>query len=209
MNDDVRPFPGDNDHEGARTNHPPDADDAPASTSPLDEIVSGLKVWADVGITLGTKMDEQSKSYDRFMARLQRNTPVDYGGAAAGVFPASGVLLLNFGTPDQGTRWEVTAVAVGGVDFDTAVAGKAGLFVSSQLPIGPTGRAPAGTTALADLANALPNVAFYGTRQLVVNDQEYLFLIVSGGTAGTTYAANFSATVFPSDAAGGKDVVTL
>jgi hypothetical protein len=64
-------------------------------------------------------------------------------------------------------------------------------------------------TALADQALTLPNVAFYGTRQLVVNDQEFLFLIVSGGTPGQTYAGNFSATVFWTDAGGGRDTTVL
>ena len=205
---DVRPFQADNDHEGNRVYAP--ADDTPAAAAgPLDEIKSGLKVWANLGLTLGDSIDAQTKSWRQLMARLQHGTPIDYGIGVAGVYPASGNLLLNFGTPDQGTRWEVTGCVVGGVDVFTTAAGKAGLYVSGMLPTTTGGLAPAGMTALADQATALPNVAFYGTRQLVVNDQEYLFLIINGGTPGQTYAANFSATVFPVDAAGGRDVVTL
>jgi hypothetical protein len=205
MNDDVKPWPADNDHEGNVAFAP--TDDAPPS-GPLDEIKSGLKIWADVGLTLGKNIDEQAKTWRQLMARLQHNTPVDYGLGQAGVYPATGDLLLNFGSPDLGFRWEVSSVVVGGADVNIAAAGSAGLYVSASPPV--AGQpAPGGLTNLADRASALPNVGFYGTRQLVVNDQEYLFLIIFGGTPGQTYAANFSATVFPSDAGGGRDVVTL
>lgn len=204
---DVRPWPGDNDHEGAQTNHPSvNADEAPAG--PLDEIKSGLKVWANLGVTLGESLDKQTASFNRFMRRLQHNTPVDYGSAASGVFPASGVLVLILGSPDQGYRWDVTNVVVGGIDANTAVAGTAGLYVSGFAPVTPNLN-PAGLSDVADIAKSLPNVGFYGTRQLVVNDQEYLLVVIFGGTPGTTYVADFSATVFPVDAAGGKDEITL
>lgn len=204
---DTRPFAADNDHEGSRDVYPPSLD-GPAP-GPLDEIRNGLKVWADVGLTLGKSIDANTNATRKLWDRLQRNTPVDYGIGVAGVYPATGFLLLSFGTPDQGYRWEVTNVTVGGVDADTTAAGSAGLYVSGALPTTPGGRAPAGMTGLVDRAATLPNPAFYGTRQLVVDDQEYLFLIIFGGTVGQTYAANFSATVFPDDAGGGRDVVTL
>jgi hypothetical protein len=108
------------------------------SSSPLDEIKNGLKVWADVGLTLGKSIDKNTDTIRRLNARLQHNTPVDYGIGISGVFPAAGTLLLNFGSPDQGTRWEVTGCVVGGVDAFTAAAGRAGLYVSSVPPIPPT-----------------------------------------------------------------------
>ncbi len=179
-----------------------------STDDPLDDIKSGLKVWADVGLTLGKSINENTKATRRLWDRLQHGTPVDYGIGVAGVYPASGNLLLNFGSPDQGTRWEVTGVVLGGVDSNTVAAGQAGLYVSGQLPA-PGGAAPAGITALADRAPTLPDVAFYGTRQLVVNDQEYLFAIIFGGTPGQTYAGNFSTTVFWADAGGGRDMTVL
>ena len=43
-------------HEGTGTNVPTDLD-APSSSGPLDQITSGLKVWANVGATLGKSLD--------------------------------------------------------------------------------------------------------------------------------------------------------
>jgi hypothetical protein len=202
----VHPIASDNDHEGARTNMPHDPDES--TPGPLDDIRSGIKAWFDVGVTIGDKVDGMGRKFDKFMARLQHNTPIDYGGAGSGVFPASGDLIIPLGTPDQGARWEVTNVVVGGTDLNVAAAGTAGLYVSAFQPT-QNAPNPAGTSGACDYAKALPSVAFYGTRQLVVNDQEYLFLVVFGGTPGQTYVANFSTTVFNVDSAGGRDVNIL
>jgi hypothetical protein len=196
-------LPGDNDHEG---NYVPlgdvtEIDDK--SSDPLSDIRSGFKAWANLAVSIGSSLDRIDKTWRKIYERVQRNTPVDYGGATSGVFPASGVLNLILGTPDSGTRWEVMQVFVGGVDEDTTATGTAGLYVGAP-PISANSRAPGGSTALADRAAQLPNPAFYGTRQLVVNDQEYLFVVVVGGTVGQTYVANFSATVLVNDAALGR-----
>jgi hypothetical protein len=201
--------PTDQDHEGTYRVLPDDAVDAAASApGPLDEIRNGLKIVANLGVSIGKSMDRMTSSVDRLMRRLQQNTPIDYGGAASGVYPASGDLILSLGTPDAGTRWEVSSCVVGGSDVNIAAAGSAGLYVSSFVPL-PGQANPAGTAGAADIAKALPNVAFYGTRQLVVNDQEYLYLVVFSGSTGQTYIANFSATVFNVSAAGGRDTNIL
>jgi hypothetical protein len=199
-------------HEGrdatqwGETNNPDDG--GPASTGPLDEIKNGLKVWADIGLTIGKSVDQQTDTMRKALQRLERNTPIDYAVPASGVFPASGLLVLNFGTPDQGTYWEVASCAVGGTDVNVTAAGTAGLYVSAFSPIATNSGAvttnPAGITSLVDRASALPNVAFYGTRQLLVNDQEYLFLVIFGGTSGQTYGANAQVTVYNVASAKGK-----
>ena len=204
---DVKPWPADNDHEGHVAYAPDDPD---AQPGPLDDIKNGLKVWFDLGATLGQQMDEQHRSWRRLMQRLQHATPVDYGIGVSGIYPATGNLVLVFGTPDQGTYWEIESCVLGGTDVNVTATGSAGLYVSAVLPVpGGGGVAPGGITSLADRAATLPNVAFYGRRDLVVNDQEYLFAVIFGGAAGQTYAGNMSATVVPVDAASGRDVVTL
>lgn len=193
-------------HEGQGVASLPDQDDgSPASSGPLDDIKNGIKMWADVGLTIGKTLDRHNENWSKMMDRLQRNTPVDYGVPASGVFPASGNLLLPFGSPDQGTRWEVTGCVVGGTDLNVAAAGTAGLYVAAYQ----AQPAPGGLSNAADYASFLPNIAFYGTRQLVVNDSEYAFLVIFGGTPGQTYVANMSATVFNVASAGGKDTTIL
>lgn len=194
-------------HEGAGV-APFPAQDESATSGPLDDIKTGLKMFADFGVTIGKHVDQQQNNWAKMMRLLQRNTPVDYAIAASGSFPASGSLLLPFGSPDQGTRWEVTGCVCGGLDLNVAAAGTAGLYVSALQPQ-LNQPAPGGLSNAADYASFLPNVAFYGTRQLVVNDQEYLFLVVFGGTPGQAYVANMSATVFNVASAGGKDTNIL
>jgi len=196
-------------HEGNIYPLPGDAPSSSSSGGPLDDITSGLKVWADVGVTLGKSLDDHTSTLRRYLDRLNRNTPVDYGQQASGVYPATGFLVLNLGTPDQGTRWEIMSVVVGGTDQNVTAAGSAGLYVGGYVPA--TGQTvnPTGLAQMADQAKTLPNVGYYGTRQLVVNDQEYLFLVVFSGTPGQTYIANMSATVHQFGAAGGVDVNVL
>lgn len=192
-------------HEGQGF-HPPDDGDAPRG--PLDEIKNGLKVWADVGLTLGKSVDDLGARFERTMNRLQKYTPKDYGIAQASPYPAAGVLCLNFGSPDQGDRWEVTGVIIGGADANVAAAGTAALYVGALAPTN-NQPAPGGLTNAADLYPALPVARTYGTRQLVVNDQEYLFAVIFAGTAGQTYVGNISATVFNVAAAQGRDTTVL
>ena len=174
---------------------------ASSSGTPLDEIRNGIKVFLDLGITIGKQVEEQTRATNRLLNRLERNTPVDSSLIASGVFPATGNLVLNLGGADQGTFWEVESVAVGGTDQNVSAAGTAGLYVSGFVP-GPT--SSPGMTALADQAKSLPNTGFYGGRDIVVNDGEYLFLIIFGGTVGQTYVANAQCTVFNVAAALGQ-----
>ena len=194
-------------HLGAHEGTGPDfldveeATDKPAG--PLDGITKGLKLWADVGLTLGKQLDAHTEATNKLLRRLERNTPVNYSTNASGVFPAAGNLVLSLGTPDQGTYWEVESCVVGGSDQNVAAAGTAGLYVSGFLPPSGTSQSP-GLTSLADQAKTLPNVAFYGGRDIVVNDQEYLFLIVFGGTAAQQYQANAQVTVFTTASGAGR-----
>jgi hypothetical protein len=191
-------------HEGEWV--PPEDDNAP-TPGPLDDIKSGIKAWFDIGLSIGNSVDDVTRSIAKLNERLQRNTPVDYGNATSVVVGASGIATLVLGTPDQGTRWEVTGCIVGGTDLNVIAAGTAGLYVSAVVPL-QGNQAAGGLSSAADYAVALPRVAFYGTRQLVVNDQEYLFLVLFGATPGQTYIANMSATVFNLASAGGKTEIS-
>ena len=170
------------------------------TVTPDDAVSSGLKVWADIGVKIGQSVDKATEAQRSLAAQLQKNTPVFYSQAASGTcVNASTPLMLVLGTPDQGTYWEVTSVAVGGVDYTTVAGGTAGLYVS-----GYANAATLEMSVLLDYANTLPNVGFYGTRQMLVNDQETLILLVDGGTAGQVYVANAQMSVFNVTAAMGR-----
>ena len=175
-----------------------DPDDTDDSTTD-DDATSGLKLWADVGLKIGKDIDGLTNQTKKLLAKLEKNTPVDYAVVASGVAVDGQPLLLLLGQPDAGTFWEVESCAVGGVDYDVTVTGSAGLYVSAY-----PADAGSGMINLADYAATLPNVGFYGSRSIVVNDAEYLFVIVNGGYNAVTYVANAQVTVFDSRAAGGR-----
>ena len=184
-------------HEGS-----PAGDDLGQPQTETQQVASGLKLWADVGLKIGDQLDRLASSQERLARALQEYTPVNYATVASGVYVTGTPLLLNLGSPDHGTYWEVHSVAVGGVDYATTAAGSAGLYVSGYIST-----ATLDMTQLADYAPSLPNTGFYGTRQLLVNDQEYLCIIIRSGTAGQTYSANAQMTVLPTWASRGKDEV--
>jgi hypothetical protein len=198
------------DHEGERNSFPNEdliSDAASASSSPLDDLKSGLKVWFDLGLTLGKKLDEQTDTLNKALRRLERNTPVNFAAVASGTYPAGAgaTLVLNLGSPDQGTYWQVNSCAVGGTDVNTTISGtpSAGLYVSPFLPNGNLSQSP-GLLSAIDRAASLPNFAFYGTAQNIVSESDYLFLIIFNGNVGTQYAANAQVQVFNVAAAGGS-----
>jgi hypothetical protein len=161
------------------------------TTAPEEEtLLSGLKLWAKVGLQLGTSIDKLAAAQSEW-AKLQYNTPVDYQTYASGTYTSAG-LWLSLGQPDNGTYWEVHNVIIGGTDFNVTAAGQAGLYVS-----GAPGLA-SGLNMARDYATYLPNVATYGTRVLVVNDQETLWIKLFNGTSGQQYVANASVTVYKS-----------
>lgn len=169
-------------------------------TSDADKLHSGLQLWADVGLSIGSKVDALSKSQQQLAQRLQDNTPVNYAVVASASY-ASSALLLILGTPDQGTYWEVQSIAVGGQDYEITAAGSAGIYVSGYPNVNTLD-----LTALADFAKTLPYVEHYGTRQVLVNDQETLCIIINSGTSGQIYSANAQVSVFRNAASAGRTV---
>ena len=167
----------------------------------LRRLTSGIEMFIDVGLNLGKQVEESGRATRRLLDRLEGNTPVDYSTATSGVYPSSGTMMLTFGSPDQGTFWEVESVAVGGGDQNVAIAGTAGLYISGYIP---TISGSPGMSSMIDQATSLPNVGFYGGRQCLVQDQESLVLVIFGGTPGTQYIANAQITVYNNAAGRGR-----
>jgi hypothetical protein len=158
-----------------------------------DSLVSGLKVWAKVGVELGQSVEKLTKAQNTW-AKMQYNTPVDYQVFSSGTYSSTNGLYLPLGQPDVGTYWEVHTVVVGGTDFGVTALGQAGLYVSGY----------PGVSALnlaRDYASSLPNTATYGTRVLIVNDSETLWLKIFNGTTGQQYVANACVTVYKNNTA--------
>lgn len=158
-----------------------------------------IKAVFDFAVEVGTKLDQISESQKDYLSYLRKATPISNRFAASGIVDASGdPLLLNFGTPSQGTFWEVRQVVVGGTEVNVTTAGECGLYVSPSASV-----AGAGMMNCVDIASftTLPNVGYYPSGTIYVRPSEYLYLIAWGATANQQLAANCFARVFNDDVA--------
>jgi hypothetical protein len=128
---------------------------------------------------------------EKLWSRLQFGTPIKYRRAVSATAPASGQIVLDLGTPDSGTWWDVESCVVGGTDYTATSPGTAGLYVSAQVQ----GRSP-GLSELVDIAQVLPNRAFYGHRDIVVQEREHLIVVINSATAGDVYIAAATVTSY-------------
>lgn len=146
--------------------------------------------------SLGTKLDEVNANLKK-MQRLnftRSRVPQDVRmfqsttiGAAA---PRTGISL---GGPQAGFYWLVRRLIVGGVTFKTSAAGTAEVYITglggeAGAIVGPMISA-LGLTDLVDQATSLPNIAFYTNRQLIVQANENLMVVIDSGTASQVYTA--------------------
>ena len=184
-------------HEGPNDNL---NDAVYGSGDPQEKFFKGLEAFINVGIGMGDAIDRQTEELRKTRVNLQRNTIVDASAVAAGVYPASGNLILNLGSPDAGVFWEVNHISVGGTDVNVAAAGSAGVYVSG------TTLQSGGMLSNRDYTSFLPNSAYYGTHQFVIVDQENLLVVIFGGTAGQQYAAVAHISALPDNSAQGKNV---
>lgn len=153
-----------------------------------------LGIFADLAFSIGNlvqRIDRQQELFDRAVKRI----PADYPISAAGVYPSSGNLLLSLGSPDLGQLWVLRRLIIGGSDITTTPAGTGWLFVSGSPPNQNGANSP--TSQLVDFTSGtLPQKAFYGTHEVVVDATQYVYVVVTSGTNGTQYVATGMVEVF-------------
>jgi hypothetical protein len=157
---------------------------------------------------IGKSLSQLEKMNRLLWNRLQRNTPVSYRAVASGQAVTGTPLVMNLGSPDSGTFWEIQNFAVGGLDINVTAAGSFGLYVSGYV-----GNVSPGLGALVDGANssaggtaAMPFTQTYGSRQILVNDSESVFVVIFNGTNAQTYVSTIFATVWNVAAGSGVDI---
>lgn len=170
----------------------PDANTPNSEPTPEMEPVTGINLLAKIGLQIGKATEEMSRTAAQVgqLARaIERNTPVFGQNVAAGVAVTGQNLILNLGTPDSGTFWELNSFAIGGTEIDVTAAGKWGLYISSVVSA-----AGAGLSNLADLGTItsllMPFATNYSSGQLIVHENESVFAIVFGGTNNQQYVSN-------------------
>ena len=154
----------------------------------MDDEDTGIDVKAafEVAVDIGTKLTRSIERQDALLRRLDAVTLVQLRPTVSAFCPTpTASFVLDFGTPAQGTFWEVRKVVVGGLEFTTATAGTAGLYVSGTATVD-----GAGLNNAEDYAASLPSPTYYSSGQMYVRANEHLFLVIFGGTAGQQYVAN-------------------
>lgn len=151
-------------------------------------------------VALGASMDKLRRHFERIHKIEEayqfgiRN--VRLGGSVKSNSEGANI-TMDLGGPTYGRFWEVKRLTVGGATWDATVdddplAGTALIVVSAANPQGD----PA-LPDIADAASSVPSVATYGTRQLLVNHPNHLYVVVLAPSASTQYAAGGAASDFP------------
>lgn len=167
--------------------------------------MSGNGVGLDVSFGLELAVGELTKEMKRqrrlaqlkdMQSRLEvpRDTRVNLAALGAGnnVFPSSGNLILYVDGPQEGVFWEVHEIVVGGAAANAAPAGTAYVHISGAPP---TDLSLA--TAKDFSQTPFPVKGTWGTRAFVLRPQQNLYVTITGGTVGTTYAAFADITEIP------------
>jgi len=106
-----------------------------------DDIGAGLGihfgVLADLAVRLGSAadaMDRVTSSLERARQSVSDQIPITARVAHSAVCSAAGVAVIDMRGPDQGRRWELRSVFVGGAQVTGTPAGKGYLFVAGANP---------------------------------------------------------------------------
>lgn len=131
----------------------------------------------------------QTAAVTKLWERLQEFNPSYYRTFQAQTSNSDGDdFVISLGTPSKGFYWQVRNLVVCGPSLTATVAGSAGVYVAG---------APTLTNAipmnLRDIASFIPAPSFYSRGELVVDANEYLFLVVHGASHSTDYAVSMVA----------------
>lgn len=154
------------------------------------DMSKGLEV--DLGplhLAIGTL----TSSVDELRKRLE-TLQVDLAIAGQATCPTpTATFSIDMGHPPSGKWWQVRNLIVGGSNITQTPSGTAYVVTMGSDP-GPN---PPLFACRDFTAGTFPQKAFYSTHELVLEEQEHLWITILNGTAGTNYAAAGMVEVFP------------
>lgn len=181
------------DHEGASVVAP---DLTAPDDAPGDGAGWGAQLIAKLDLSLGklSSAQDATTSELRQLRREARNTPAQVSLSSVFTFQSgtpficqqggSGIGVL-VGGPEVGQQWSVKQIIVGGTTLTATPAGIAWFLIS------PTPPNELSITSVADFTGgALPQVSFYGERDIYVPPNSNFFMVITGGTNGVQYVAS-------------------
>lgn len=153
----------------------------------------GIDLAGRLSLHLG-RIDAQLARTADLLAR-QPMQPIDVSQVHTFTTPSvsTAPVVVPCGSPSQGFSWYMRGMGVAGPSIDTAVGGRADVFIRGADPsvLGSSlTLAKLGTIGWRDQAVTLPATAFYGRGEMMITPSESLFVVLSGFTVQTQYSVN-------------------
>lgn len=157
----------------------------------------GLDVQAGLSIAIGGVQSEVRRMR-RDLQRAAQRMPIDLALAGTALCPAGGGnFSVSLGGPSQGRKWLIRQLVIGGGAFPYTAAGTGYLYCGATDPAGPGGAISSGLDDFT--SGTFPQTAWYSNRQLVVWANQRVYMLISGGTAGTQYFVNGQVEDWPDE----------
>ena len=156
-----------------------------------------LQIEAGLDVILGRlsdALDRNTKSQRDTLRALKATAPADFRVQQSGTSAGSGDLCLVIPGPDTGFFWYVRRLVIGGAAYSSTVAGTGEVYVTA---INNASYVNIRDTAdLVDQASSLPNQAFYGQHEFMVQPGENVVVVIHSPTATTLYKVALQAQQF-------------
>ncbi len=146
-----------------------------SDTGPGFDVGAALHLWAEM-------RDGIRSLNKRWTAKPE---PICAPIIAQSSSASSGDLLFAIGGPSFGHRWYVREIVIGGVSAEAAPAGTAYMIQSAGTPPDP----PPLYSVRDFTSSALPQNAFYGRGEFVIDAPDGLWAFIENPTASTQYTA--------------------
>ena len=154
-------------------------DDEPSG--PFAEIRAKLDAWIGIGNGIKDGVDKLGRQWKAQPEVISTRVVKQQ------VSPAAGNFIIGLGGPAMGRRWSVRKIAVGGSLVTSAPAGTGYLLQEPTTPplIGPM-------MSFVDVTSGtFPQRAFYGKGELILDDPDKLWLLITSPTAATQYVVTY------------------
>jgi hypothetical protein len=155
-----------------------------------------LSIFGEIALHLKSLADSTQRDQDR-RDRLAAAIPSDEQLSVAGVFPASGNLILDLGSVPVGRVWQVRRIILGGTKVTTTGTGTAYAFAQGAAPV------DLNTLNAVDIWSSFSTGAqgsTYSTHTLWLPERAHLWIAFVGMASGMQCVASAQVEDFDAEA---------
>lgn len=153
-------------------------------------IIGQLVAKIGLMVTVGEQTRDQTARVAKKLDAYRAQQPVDFRAIGSAIADANGVAVIQFSPagPDQGHKWELQNVVLGGDTFATTAASATVEYYASAMDLRTLlDTSPPLTDCVDATSNALPFPAFYSRGQFTLRPGEKLYVRITGATEGQQY----------------------